>query len=137
MQFKNLLICERCIIDKSTENLSLINIFDTLVLSTIPSVTPASMFYATTERLQEESENLNVILEIKINNTTINTQQIPISFQGKLKHRIMANISHIAIPEAGYLIFKMSTEDGSTSIETAIAINSQHQIQPIEITNEL
>ena len=123
MKFNSLILCETCLVDARTNNISFINIIEEIGLFGIPSVIPRATAVVQVEKdSEEEADTFSMELVADINGKEILRQPINANFTGKLRTRVLLDINGFPLKEAGILKFSI-IYDKKNVLESCININ--------------
>jgi len=101
-----LLVCEVALVDRRTNNLSLVNIWNELTPNGFPFVVPRLVLVAVFEREGDE-ESPEVILRIKQEGTVLFSQSFVAQFKGKSRTRHILEIHGLVVSEPKPLVFQL------------------------------
>ena len=109
MQQKMIVACSQAILDKLTNNLSLINIIDEVQTSVIPGVISELFVVGTFERAQNEPQTPAGTVKIKHNDVEVAAVPFNVDFQGQMRSRSIVSLSGVPI-NVGKLSFTMCVD---------------------------
>lgn len=103
----NQLICAQSVVtDKTTNQVSIFNIYETLFSNLFPLQIPGLAIFIQFEREEGDGLNIAFILKINLDETILYSQPITISFiEPDLKNNTTVNMQGIPISKPGLLTF--------------------------------
>ena len=91
--------------DSETSNISIFNIIERITTEGFPAFFPKIQVVNFHERQKNDPEKYQADLKVMINRKKLFEQHVKIDFGKKLRHRLIATIGGLAIPEPGILKF--------------------------------
>lgn len=103
---------QTAIIDRASNQLSLLNIVDQLQVLTFPHILPTLTFVAILQGdSQTPSRELLGAFEVHNNRTLVAKDDVPVTFTNGRLARVILNMSGLHIGESGFLKFSMRIPD--------------------------
>jgi len=93
--------------DERTKNISAYNILEEIQVQSFPVVMSQIFFFTLLIKTPDDQEEYDCIFKTFCNGNEIFQFPIHISFQGKLRNRVIITLNHLTIPEVGRLYFKL------------------------------
>lgn len=124
MRVKSLTICQTCLVDSQSNNISFINLIEEIQAISLPITIPQVTAVIIVER-DSETENETELVELKasINGDDILLQTINTDFKGKLRNRLILVLPGFPIKNTGVLKFVVRYNNQDV-IEESININT-------------
>jgi hypothetical protein len=128
MKLLFLLCCEQAVVDGPSNRLTLLNVAEELNVATlpvaVPQITVVGLFL---KEKKSESDKIDVLIRCTLNNVEIfKTAMTGLSFQRKMRTRMLAGFQGIPITSAGTLTFSLLHKNKILA-EWPIQINDARQ----------
>ena len=131
MRYKSIVVCETCIVDAHTNNISIINLFEDITAFGFPIVIPQITISVWIEREDGEvDESIPIDLRIKINDKELFSRPFKAEFKGKRRTRLLISLQRFIIEEAGLLEF-IAFQDNREVLKASINVTSPPQKEEI------
>ncbi|WP_186139974.1 hypothetical protein [Burkholderia gladioli] len=104
------LAAQRCIADEITKNISAIDIIEEVVVNSLPLVFPELVLIYGFERTTDEPSEMELSLSFKVNGIERNSFPVSISFQERLRTRLVMRFGGYFVTEAGALSSTLSRD---------------------------
>jgi hypothetical protein len=123
------LVAEGVIRDRTTDLISAFNIQEGLMAEGFPLFIKSLTFFALLERSADDAETDVCRFTTTLNENVLNEQPINITFQGKLKTRVLVNLVGLFLPQPGNLTFTLTLSTGVITSYT-VEVNAVSSATP-------
>lgn len=123
MRLLSIIVCEACIVDVRTNNVSLINVLEEVAAVSFPTAIGKLAVVALFEKDASEPNNPPVVLHVWINDQQITELPMVADFQDRSRSRMIAELQGMPIIGPGQIRFSI-THEGSEMGSWKIDMNS-------------
>ncbi len=119
-----MLCSEGLVLDETTKNATIFNLFDTITPETFPTVIPRIVVMSNVQRDRDEPDVIDLRLRVKLGDALLWEFPVAVGFQDKLRSNIVITLAGILLTGPGQLLFTLERGAGEVIGQYDITINT-------------